>query len=36
MIEDVTKYFRNEGSNPCSLQEALIVMKMMDSTNTNF
>jgi 1,5-anhydro-D-fructose reductase (1,5-anhydro-D-mannitol-forming) len=29
MIEAVTKYFREEGPNPCSLQEALVIMKMM-------
>jgi 1,5-anhydro-D-fructose reductase (1,5-anhydro-D-mannitol-forming) len=29
MIEAVTKYFRGEGPNPCSLQEALVIMKMM-------
>ncbi|MEJ0055319.1 MAG: Gfo/Idh/MocA family oxidoreductase [Bacteroidota bacterium] len=34
MIEAVTKYFRGEGENPCSLEEALIVMKMMDSTRS--
>lgn len=30
MIEAVTKFFRGEGPNPCSLEEALEVMKMMD------
>ncbi len=33
MIEAVVKYFRGEGKNPCSLEEALIVMQMIDSTN---
>lgn len=32
MIEAVVKYFRGEGENPCSLEEALVVMKMIDST----
>jgi predicted dehydrogenase len=31
MIDAVTKYFRGEGENPCSLEEALVVMKMMDA-----
>lgn len=30
MIEAVTKFFRGKGPNPCSLEEALEVMKMMD------
>jgi predicted dehydrogenase len=32
MIDAVTKYFRNEGPNPCSLEDALITMRMMDKT----
>jgi len=32
MIESVTKYFRGEGANPCSLEEAGVVMAMMDAT----
>jgi hypothetical protein len=32
MIDDVVRYFRGEGPNPCSLNEAEIVMKMMDAT----
>jgi predicted dehydrogenase len=32
MIEAVTRFFRNEGPNPCSLQEAKVVMGMMDKT----
>ena len=30
MIEKVTKYIQGHGSNPCSLDEALITMKMME------
>jgi hypothetical protein len=33
MIEAVVKYFRGTGANPCSLEEALVVMEMIDSTN---
>jgi 1,5-anhydro-D-fructose reductase (1,5-anhydro-D-mannitol-forming) len=32
MIEDVVRYFRGEGKNPCSLEEAAVVMSMMDAT----
>ncbi|MBL0741960.1 Gfo/Idh/MocA family protein [Chryseolinea lacunae] len=32
MIESVTKYFRGEGPNPCSLDEALVTLRMMDKT----
>ena len=32
MIEAVTKYFRGEGANPCSLEEALVSMRIMDRT----
>lgn len=32
MIEQVVKYFRGKGENPCSLEDALVTMKMMDST----
>jgi 1,5-anhydro-D-fructose reductase (1,5-anhydro-D-mannitol-forming) len=32
MIEDVVRYFRGEGKNPCSLDEAAVVMSMMDAT----
>jgi len=32
MIDAVTKYFRGEGANPCSLEDALVVMDIMDST----
>ena len=34
MIDAVVKYFRGEGENPCSLDEALITMRMMDQTIT--
>lgn len=30
MITEVVKYFRNEGPNPCSLDDALVTMQMMD------
>jgi predicted dehydrogenase len=30
MIDAVVRFFRDEGSNPCSLTDALVVMKMMD------
>jgi len=33
MIERVVKYFRGESENPCSLEDALVVMQMIDSTN---
>lgn len=32
MIEQVVRYFRGEGENPCSLEDALVTMKIMDST----
>ena len=32
MIDAVVKYFRGEGKNPCSLEEALIVMEIIDQT----
>ncbi len=32
MIGEVVKYFRGEGQNPCSLEDALISMQMLDST----
>lgn len=34
MIERVVRFFRGEGPNPCSLNDALVVMKMMDRVNT--
>lgn len=32
MIDRVVKYFRGEGPNPCSLSEALVIMRMMEAT----
>jgi 1,5-anhydro-D-fructose reductase (1,5-anhydro-D-mannitol-forming) len=32
MIDEVVKFFRNEGPNPCSLEEALVTMRMMDAS----
>lgn len=29
-IENVVKFFRGEGENPCSLTDALVIMKMLD------
>ena len=29
-INNVVKFFRGEGANPCSLEEALVTMKVMD------
>jgi predicted dehydrogenase len=34
MIDAVTKYFRGKGNNPCSLEDALVTMKMMDKTRS--
>lgn len=34
MIEGVVRYFRDEGPNPCSLSDALVVMNMMDKVET--
>jgi len=31
MIEKIVKYFRNEGPNPCSIEEAVVLMKIMDA-----
>jgi 1,5-anhydro-D-fructose reductase (1,5-anhydro-D-mannitol-forming) len=33
MIDAVVKYFRGQGENPCSLEDALVVMQLIDSTN---
>lgn len=30
MIDEVVRFFRNEGPNPCSLEDALVTMRMMD------
>ena len=32
MIEEVVRFFRGEGPNPCSLDDALVTMRMMDTT----
>ena len=32
MIDEVVRYFRGEGTNPCSLNDALVTMKMIDRT----
>ena len=31
MIEKIVKYFRGEGPNPCSIEEAIILMKILDA-----
>ena len=31
MIDEVVRFFRGDGPNPCSLEDALVTMKMMDS-----
>jgi predicted dehydrogenase len=32
MIEEVVNFFRGKGPNPCSLEDALVTMRMMDTT----
>jgi predicted dehydrogenase len=32
MIDEVVKYFRGEGPNPCSIADALVSMQVMDTT----
>lgn len=32
-INNVVRFFRGEGANPCSLEEALVTMKVMDKAN---
>lgn len=32
MIDAVVRFFRGEGENPCSLEDALVTMRVMDST----
>jgi len=32
-INNVVKFFRGEGTNPCSLEEALVTMKVMDKAS---
>lgn len=34
MIDEVVKFFKGEGPNPCSLEDALVTMRMMDTTVT--
>jgi predicted dehydrogenase len=31
MIEKIVKYFRGEGPNPCSIEEAVMLMKILDA-----
>ena len=31
MIEKIVAYFKGEGPNPCSIEEAIVLMKIMDS-----
>jgi len=31
MIDLVVKYFQGSGENPCSIDEAIVVMKMIDA-----
>lgn len=35
MIDEVVRFFRGQGPNPCSIGDALVTMKMMDSTVTS-
>lgn len=35
MIDEVVKFFRGEGPNPCSLEDALVTMRMMDATQSH-
>lgn len=35
MIDSVVKFFRGEGANPCSLEDALVTMKMMNSVSSD-
>lgn len=34
MIDEVVRFFRGEGENPCSLEDALLTMQVMDSTRS--
>jgi predicted dehydrogenase len=36
MIEKIVRYFNNEGPNPCSIEEAIIVMDMIDAFSTKY
>jgi hypothetical protein len=31
MIEKIVSYFKGEGSNPCTIDEAVVLMQIMDS-----
>jgi hypothetical protein len=31
MIEKIVKYFRGEGPNPCPIEEAITLMRVMDT-----
>ncbi|MDB5112598.1 MAG: gfo 2 [Mucilaginibacter sp.] len=35
MIEKIVAYFKNEGPNPCSIEEAVIVMEMIDALSND-
>jgi predicted dehydrogenase len=35
MIEKVVAYFNNEGPNPCSIEEAIVLMDIMDAFTTH-
>lgn len=35
MIDSVVKFFKGQGENPCSLEDAQVVMKMMDHSKEN-
>ena len=35
MIDRVVRYFRGEGPNPCSLEEAMVMMKVIDQSLKN-
>lgn len=34
MIDEVVKFFRGEGPNPCSIEDALVTMRIMDTTKS--
>ncbi len=36
MIEKVVQYFRGEGTNPCSMEDALVSMQMIDATAAGY
>jgi predicted dehydrogenase len=36
MIEKIVRYFNNEGLNPCGIEEAIIVMDMIDAFSTKY